>query len=360
MLKGFWGIFFILVHLAFSPAYGAFSCRAFLEKKETVAVSKPSLRFMSYNVANLYLHKGKYVWTEEGLTKVNQDHLPNQKPEEQTQGVANAILELDPDFLLLQEVEGMESLERFNRHYLDSEYETYMPPTNDLREIGVALLVKKKLGVIIDVKTSVHLEWVTPKGRTEKVFSRNFPIFKIYKEGEAEPRLMLAGVHLKSQRDRSGDPNSYYKRQAEMKAGVKALEDVKLEHPDAPIMVMGDFNSSRGDNEVTPVFGRLGLLDTHLSEEHFLDVGGLGRNTHTYHPNAHVKGQEGKAIKTVLDRALISKRLLESLLRSAIYRYRENGTNEKKPLPSSFAEREQNPSDHFPIYFDLGLSVLFD
>ncbi len=367
MIKGFWGslFLFVFISLKLGTASATLSCRVFLEP-ESKAISTFSreapLRFMSYNVFNLYLHKGKYIWTEEGLERVNQDHLPKQKPEVQTQGVAKAILDLNPDFLLLQEVEGLNSLERFNRNYLEDGYEIMMSPTNDAREIGIAFLVKKTLSaqlkLRIELESFTDLKWKSPSGRREPVFSRDFPIFKIYREGQAEPSLILGGIHFKSQRDRKGDPNSYYKRQAEMRAAVHILETVKKEHPTSPIVVMGDFNASRGDNEVTPVFERLGLFDTHLSEAHFVDVAGLGHNTHTYHP--HVNRLEQTAVKTVLDRALISQRLVESVIKSAVYRYRVEGSNERKPLPNSLAERIKNPSDHYPIYFDLDSSVLSD
>lgn len=319
---------------------------------------KLPLRFMSYNVFNLYLHKGKFAWTEGGLEKINQDHLPNQKPEHQTQGVANAILQMNPDFLMLQEVEGEDSLRRFNREYLGDEYRVFMPPTNDIRKIGIAFLIRKNLEVEVEVENVLNVEWTTPKGVVEKVFSRNFPIFKLFTKGSDKPRMVVAGAHFKSQRDRSGDPDSYFKRQAEMKAAVTALKRIQEEFPGVPMTVMGDFNSSRGDNEVMPVFEELSVFDAHLSEDHFVDKGGLGHMTHTYHMK--YKNEEQAAIESVMDRALLTESLRSDLINSVVYRYRHLGSSEYKSLPSSLAERLENPSDHFPIYFDIKPSVLFD
>ncbi len=352
------GVLFLLVFLwGGASASAAPSCQALLKVEFSSPKERP-LRFMSYNVLNLFLHQGKYIWGENGQEKVNQDHMPNQKPEEQTKGVAAAILATRPDFLILQEVEGADSLHRFNDEYLGGDYQVFMPPTNDTRGIGVAFLIRKNVDVVVEVKNASESTWINPAGREEKVFSRNFPVFKIFKSGAREPSLILAGVHFKSQRDRKGDPNSYLKRQAEMKHAVRILERVEKRHLGTPIIVMGDFNASRGDNEVMPIFERLGFFDPHLSEEHFEDVGGLGRTTHTYHP--FINNVEQKAVQGVLDRALLSTSLLRYLRRSAIYRYRVTGSAEKKRIPESYSERDENPSDHYPIYFDLDPSIIFN
>jgi len=117
-------LLFLVSGFTSSDAY-SLTCKSLLSsrnpKAQITSFKERPLRFMSYNVFNLYLHKGKHVWTEDGLERVNQDHLPNQKLEHQTQGVANAILQTKPDFLMLQEVEGEDSLRRFNRDYLGEE-----------------------------------------------------------------------------------------------------------------------------------------------------------------------------------------------------------------------------------------------
>ncbi|MGH1468983.1 MAG: endonuclease/exonuclease/phosphatase family protein [Bdellovibrionales bacterium] len=352
------GIFLLLIFLGGSlQASAAPSCQLLLKVELSSPKERP-LRFMSYNVLNLFLHQGKYVWGENGQEKVNQDHMPNQKPEEQTRGVAAAILTTRPDFLILQEVEGRDSLHRFNDEYLGSDYQVFMPPTNDSRGIGVAFLIRKNVDVRVEVGSASEHTWVNPTGREEKVFSRNFPVFKIFKPRAKEPSLIIAGVHFKSQRDRKGDPNSYLKRQTEMEHAVQILERMKRKHSNSPIVVMGDFNASRGDKEVMPIFEKLGFFDPHLSEMHFEDIGGLGRTTHTYHP--FIKNVEQPAVRNALDRALLSRRLLKYLKKSAIYRYRVLGSATKKRIPESYSERDENPSDHYPIYFDLDPSIIFD
>ncbi len=277
----------------------------------------------------------------------------------QTEGVANAILQTRPDFLMLQEVEGRESLARFNEDYLGNEYETFMPSTNDQRSIGIAFLVRKNLDVRVEVVNLLHPKWTNPNGIVEPVFSRNFPIFKLFSDDQSEPSLIVAGAHFKSQRDRAQDPESFLKRQEEMKVAVEALSEMRKIHEGVPIIVMGDFNSSRGDNEATPHFGEgLGLFDVHLSEEHFVDKGGLGHVTHTFHPK--VDGVEQAPVMSVMDRAFLDESLKEELVQSVIYRYRHIGSSVYKPLPRTVDERGENPSDHYPIYFDLKPSVMFD
>jgi endonuclease/exonuclease/phosphatase family metal-dependent hydrolase len=339
-----------------SSAVAAPSCFALLENEFASPRSRP-LRFMSYNVFNLYLRQGRYFHTDYGMVKADTDRLPRQKSDEQTLGVAKAILELRPDFIFLQEVEGGESLELFNEHYLGSEYETYLAPTNDVRNISIAFLVRKRTRVRVEYETFEYKNWESPASVREPLLSRNFLIAKIFKEGKSIPSMILGGLHLKSESDRQKDPGSKIKRAAELKYIGEVLNARMKDHPQAPVVVMGDFNTARGGGETHPIFDKLYMTDVHRSEDHFFDPDGLGHSTHTYHPK--VDGVEMPASATAIDRAFVSKDLLDYITQAGIYRYRTE-SGQKKPLPQTQAERNENPSDHYPIYFDLKPELLFD
>ena len=75
------------------------------------------------------------------------------------------------------------------------------------------------------------------------------------------------------------------------------------------------------------------------------------RVTHTYHP------RNGPTSYNQLDAILVNKNASELVLDAKVYRYK-NKLGEKRPLPSSYAERELNPSDHFPVVLKLDLSHL--
>jgi len=307
---------------------------------------------MTLNTLNLYLHQGKYFWTEGGLAKVNQDHLPREKPEWQTKGLADAILEVQPDFIMLQEVEGQESLDRFIRRYLNNAYKAYMPPTNDGRQIGNAFLVRHGMGIKVKRESFTDLTWKNMTGRKEKIFTRNFPLFKIYIENHDSPKMIVAGVHYKSKRDRVKDPRSFYKRQKEAEESVRILEEVQLEHPSTPIVIMGDFNSSR-DKEELDSFKRLDLVDLSDKPERFIDEHNLGDSTFVFFP-----GDRDEVVRESLDGAFLSSDLDSFIQSYFVYRYKDED-GQVKPLPSTLAERHENPSDHYPVVFDLDPKVLY-
>jgi exonuclease III len=326
-------------------------CRTIFAK-QSKNHSRTYYRFMSYNVLNLFLHSGKFSWYEEGLVPASGNKLPPEKELKHTQGVAKAILETNPDFLFLQEVEGIDSIKRFNSDFLNSKYDIYLPKTNDQRGIGIAFLVRSSLDLEISFESNEHHKWHdhANNNRYSAVFTRSFPVFKIFKKGNQYPSLILAGVHFKSRRDRKKDPKSFFKRSAEINKATDILSEIRNSHEGSPLIVMGDFNSARGQQEVEYMRNALRLIDTHASLLHFEDPHGMGLSTHTYHPESEV------AVGGALDMALISMDLVESLGQSSIYRYKDDQGKVKK-LPMTREERDQNPSDHYPIYFDLNSSI---
>lgn len=347
-------IMLVLVGAASMPSSGyALRCKNLLTPRisNDFSPTKP-LRFMSMNTLNLYLHQGKYLWTDDGLERINQDHLPRQKPEWQTKGLADAILNTQPDFIMLQEVEGRESLDRFNRRYLDRAYKVYMPATNDGRGIGTAFLVRHGMGIKVHRKSFTDLSWTNKNGQLEKVFTRSFPLFEVFFEDHKTPKLIVAGVHYKSKRNRKGDPGSFHKRKKEAEESVRILKKTRAQYPHTPMIVMGDFNSTRDQKELES-FRDLNMVDLNEKPEFFEDEGGLGESTFVSFPKSH-RGPRSEA----LDGALLSPDLESRLKSFTVYRYKDE-KGQIIPLPKNFEERNKNPSDHYPVLFDLNPDFLY-
>lgn len=301
---------------------------------------------MSYNVLNLFVHSGRYIWGEDGQVQAVKNTYEGQKKEEHTKEIARIIHDTNPDFILLQEIEGRDSLERFNENYLGGEYVFFMPPTNDRREIGVALLIKDDLKFHIRMESFERLSWTNPNGHIEPVFTRNVGLFSVYDPDTHEVVLGIFGLHFKSRRDRKGDPASVLKRTKEVEETVRAVEKFRAAHPGVPVIVAGDFNSNRDVEELRPFFDELGLHDAH-SEEHFRNKDEMGRVTHTYHPF------DEEPVHSEMDLILVDDLLKSRIFGADIYRYRDYALGKPKPMPKTIDERNQNPSDHFPVIVDL-------
>lgn len=306
------------------------------------------------NTLNLMLHQGSYEWTDDGsLTRIERENeLPHEKPESHTQALADIILETKSDLIMLQEVEGWDSLDRFNRRYLEDGYKTYLPPTNDTR-IGIAFLVRNGMGLKVKRESFVHKNWKNPTGKRESIFSRNFPLFKIFFENHDVPKLIVAGVHYKSRIDRRGDPRSFEKRKREAEESVRIIQEVQAQHPNTPVIIMGDFNSNKNYEELAS-FKDLDVFDLLEKPEVFQDEHGMGDTTMVFYP----KG-DGSVRSRSVDGAFLSSSLRSQLLSSFVYRFKDPKTGLVIPFPQNIDERRKNPSDHYPVVFDLAPEVLY-
>ena len=86
------------------------------------------------------------------------------KPHKNTVKMANRILNMDLDFLAVQEVEDIHVLSSFNKEYLGNLYShQVLIEDNDPRFIYVALLSKLPFGAVATYKTAVHGD--TPQKR---------------------------------------------------------------------------------------------------------------------------------------------------------------------------------------------------
>jgi len=131
--------------------------------------------------------------------------------------IAEMILEQDFDFLGLCEIGGMETLEAFNRIYLEDRYDCFLYEENSTRGIFVGALVKKGR---------------FPGTRAVNVkedFSRNLLKIELKTRGGT---LKIFVVHLKSQH---GDDRGLERRLEEVEKLARLVRERKC-------VVMGDFN----------------------------------------------------------------------------------------------------------------------
>jgi endonuclease/exonuclease/phosphatase family metal-dependent hydrolase len=149
-------------------------------------------------------------------------------------------------------------------------------------------------------------------------------------------------MHAKSKRDREGDRESLIWRTAQINNATEILEDLSLSNPKTPFVWGGDFNTGMSSSEMNAV------------SESFEDVFNatpdtVARNdrvTHTYHP------KRGSTHKAQMDGLFVRN---TRVITARIYRYR-NTDGSVKPIPDTIEERNENPSDHFPIYSDFEIT----
>lgn len=321
--------------------------RASLVAKRPLATVR-EIKVLQYNVENLFMSVGKHERTDEGdFKRVSDAEI---KPAWELEGVAKPMREFDPDLMVLEEVESVDSLAKFNKEYLGASYRPLLVKGNDERGINIGFYVKQDLPLDITIESHKDMQWTDPvTGKTGPLFSRDLPAVLVRREGETgSPLLIVLGNHAKSKRDRNGDPLSEKLRSAQYEGVAEIIDGYRSKYgKDVPIMMAGDFNTDvRNSASVKPVRDRL------VDAFDVKGVSGPDRVTHSFHPHG------GKTEYNQIDAVFVSPSLAKSIVDARVYRYKDANGN-VKPLPRTYDERSQNPSDHFPVMVKVSTEKIF-
>ncbi|MBC7690615.1 MAG: hypothetical protein H7222_02510 [Methylotenera sp.] len=316
-------------------------------------MSERELRICEFNVENLFISMDYYqgqdltslaegAWRELALVQLQR----KQKPIAKVWGLAHAILDIDPDILMLTEVGGRDSLVSFNQHFLNDQFEVHFVEGNSRRNIDLAFLVKKGLPYQIEAHSNrdTPIEVNTYQGRYLSKFSRDVAELRLLQsprssDSNPEVHLILLLVHLKSKITSDQDFKGKDVRMAEAVALAGLYNERRVHYPETPILVGGDFNTDLASLELE-LLKRTDLQDFHdllqtpeaerISLVHF-DYAGVA------HPS-------------VLDYLLISPHLVDRVVGSGSGTYRYKGFyGIPEPLPQTPTARYQMPSDHYPL-----------
>lgn len=326
------------------------------------------LRVAQINAENLFLFFDQELppnWknlTEKEWQKLTHASVPN-KSLKKSLWLAQALREIDADFVLMNEVGGEESLKNFSKYFLEDRYKGYMIEGNSDRGIDVGYLVRKDLPFRIELHTHknrpIHFLYqheiqnnqYFEKAAPEKVikthyFSRDCAELRVFKDGETRARLIFLLVHLKSKLDPDGiDPEGRERRSAELNALVEIYRDMRREHgAEIPVIVGGDFNGSVHPQNGEKEFMRL-FEATDLENVFYV----LGRDlkdsmTQIQFPSG------GQPHFLQMDYLFISSDLQSHLIAedTYVYRYRSE-LGVKLALPQTLDQRLVLPSDHYPV-----------
>lgn len=303
------------------------------------------LRIGTYNLKNLEYAEGRFVHrpaAPPGVVLPAGERFP-----QHLEQLGRTILSRDPDIMAVQEVMDFETLKRFADERLMGRYRVVLIEGNDRRGMDVAMLVKKDLPFDLEVQSHRDLRFRNMKhdGINDRLFSRDVPVMHIRKKGDGDkgpPLMSFMAAHLKSQRDVPGDPRSIYRRAAEAKMIATMAREFRAANPRTPIVLMGDFNSDiRAARELGTLW-KAGFQDAFdLSRNQIPEA---QRITHSTHPPT------GPAIYSQLDGVLLADDEAAQLVkRMEILPYMDPyGAQLRRPTSS--AERNRNPSDHFMVH----------
>lgn len=253
--------------------------------------------------------------------------------------IAQIIQDKEIDIVSLVEVGGRESLENFNKLFLDSAYEVFHHPSNSDRGIDTGFLVKKSISQLCELK---HLNNNILDNK--KKFSRGLLKLKLSFNGKDYYFLLC---HLKSKLDiKKEDFEGRGQRFAEVKEIVKEAKYLERLDADSRVCILGDFNGiifkDETEQELKP-FEDNNLID--LLERN--NTGPIERTTYVY-----FKRNNQDNFSMQLDYVLANQAFSNQVKEAYVCDF----TGHKSPnLPRTLKERKKLPSDHFPYYFELRL-----
>jgi endonuclease/exonuclease/phosphatase family metal-dependent hydrolase len=306
------------------------------------ARSKQSLRELNIGTYNVY---NFYQSLRDG---------GGEKSAERMQAMADAITSNKLDVVVLQEVDSLESLKRFNSERLAAAYRPLLIPGNDGRHVG--FLLKKDLPFrteLVSHKATTDLYPIT--GTQMPIFSRDLPALHVWTseqpEGEA-PLLVLLGTHKKSKITRRGDPESVALRSLQAQAAADIVAHYRRKWgAQLPVLVAGDFNGTVHEG---PEFRPL----TEMLEDS-LDLGSRPARSNDERATHAFLSNGDNPIYNQLDAILLTPNLRDAVEESFVHRYKDAQGNVLR-LPRSSAERELNPSDHYPVVLKLRFQRLLE
>jgi Endonuclease/Exonuclease/phosphatase family. len=295
------------------------------------------LKIMTYNAENLIVESE----IKGGAQGHHDQAFKNDAELHQMRMIIN---ENQPDFMVLQEVGSLESLQTLAKIApLKGQYEPLLKEGNDHFHIG--FLVKSDLNFRYFIESHKDVRFFDPiEGREMPVFSRDLPALMVMKEGSDKPVMIIFGNHAKSKRDRDGDPESNKLRTKQYEVAAEIIKGYQAKYgKDVPIMFAGDFNT---DVQVAPEVAPLkAVLDSSFNWAKETDRA-KDRITHTFHPS------DEPTQYSQIDDVMISASLMKNVLEAHVIPYKDKN-GKVLPPAKDYEERSKQPSDHRPIMIKI-------
>lgn len=210
-----------------------------------------AVRLATYNIENLFDD------VDDPTLSGNDEDIDDLKPFHQRAAVAEAIHQIDPDIICMQEVESLEALEWFRDEFLaDMGYDYIVSlDAGNSRGIENAVLSRYPLSEG-RVWVGAALGGVHPALYGDKPnYEAGNPL--VFRRSPLQVDVEMPGLDGKDgwtlslfvEHHKSGRYNSYW-REAEAKKIVELSKEITDAHPGRAIVVLGDFNAQVTDDSV--------------------------------------------------------------------------------------------------------------
>ena len=302
-----------------------------------------NFRIMQYNVEML-VHAGPQVRVKPGQKR---SMSLRDKPKAEIQEIVDITQAAKPDVAVWEEVQDKAIMQEVQDKFGMRDYTPYALPSND--HFGIGMWVHKDLKVNVQYVSHKDVMWNDPTqgGKSVPLFSRDVPALILTRPGEIKPFLIVLGIHAKSKRDRDGDPESNMLRRAQFEGEENIIKEYEAQYgADVSLVAVGDHNTDvRTSSEVEPI--KPELIDGFDAAPDSLAVD--DRGTQSFFP------RDRNPVYSQLDAVMFNRSSNLKPVMARIVRYKD-AKGKPKPLPSSFKERELQPSDHQAVIVDMKLA----
>lgn len=336
--------------LSFSPILG--HSRAIIAAINKDRMKRQDLKICEFNLENLFIsmeyYKGQNLeqiseqdWKSLALAQLQK----KQKPIQKIWGLAQTILEIDPDVLMLVEVGGKDSLENFNQYFLKQKFTVLFVEGNSTRSIDLGFLVKKEIRYRTEVRSNKEtpIEITNALGKRISRFSRDVAELRLYDADDL--KLVILLTHLKSKLSTEQDYQGKDARTGEAEALVRIYEKLRSSFPTVPMIAGGDLNADLSSLELE-FLKRSELIDFHDC----LQTPVEDRVSFVYFDYF------GRPHPDILDYILISPDLCDHVVKTKSHTHRyKSFLNLPEELPGSPQKRYQMPSDHYPLVLTINI-----
>ena len=306
------------------------------------------LKVLILNAENLFIFMEH--WKQEPISQMSEiqwqklnSGLISNKPLVKIQALAQTILKISPDLIMLTEVGGKVSLDNFNQHFLEHSYQSFLEEGNSDRGIDMGFLLKNPW----QGKITSHRDYKLPHAKYTS-FSRDVLKLDISYKGTLVAHSLL--VHLKSKLNSKGDDFEGRTRRAVEVLGLSEI--IYQLNPQIPLLLGGDFNGVASwpnpEPEFLPLYHKNNLKDAALVAQ----LEESEKFSYVYFNSG------GLRIEQQLDYLFLNEKA-QNLLdpQSVVFPRFTSAKGESIPLPQKSWQKILMPSDHLPLYAEFKIKI---
>jgi len=289
------------------------------------------MKICQWNVENLFILMDRYKnqdlekITEEEWQSLSISTTTKNKSLRKIYEAVEVIEDIDADIFMFCEVGGKESLENFNKYFLEDKYYVFCDDGNSKRGICCGFLVNKRIRLNFKIRSNKEYKLKDNKRFSRDILSLDFKI--------KDERYRLLLTHLKSLISTDKDPQGVIQRSREVRGFCQMYEKMTAEN----IIFSGDLNSDiYHADEFKP------LLKTDLKDLHEIEKSSeKDRTTHVYF------GRQERMLHQ-FDYIMMNKNMRDKYTDGYTYRFKTM-YGDIMDLPDTLQEKKELPSDHYPV-----------